>query len=433
MTHHLLKLAPALLALAIAQPAVADGIGITDHPQVEASMAKPTLELSGGRWFDGTGYRPARWYVVDGRFTAQRPAHVDAVINLGDRYILPPLAEAHNHNMQNSWGAATFAGDYMRRGIFYSAQLAANSEEIQPFRGLMGGPAMPDVLFAEVTISASDGHPLALALDGARAAGMTMTAADLRDKAFYAIDTLADLDARWARIEASHAALVKVILVESELYAQHHNNPAFFGVNGIDPALLPEIVRRAHAMGARVAVHTDTAFDADVAVRAGADIIAHLPGYRFDAPLTAADYRLSDATIAEAARRGTQWIGTVAASRYFLARHPDQTAEINANYRDNLTRLRAAGVPFLTGSDLFDGSVVDELLAVDALDAMPRAELLRDATMVTPRTLFPDRRVGCLCEGAEASLIALDADPLAGIGALRHIALAMKQGELLSR
>lgn len=427
------SLAASVLALVMTQPLLADALPMSDHPVVEAHFTRPAIELRGGQWFNGHGFDAAHWYVVDGKFTAKRPARVDAIIDLGRRYVLPPLAEAHNHNMQNSWGAATFAQDYMQRGIFYSAQLAANSEEIMPFRRLLDNPGMPDVLFAEVTISASDGHPLRLALDGAKQAGMNITPDDVRDHAFYAIDSVADLDARWSRIAATGTKLVKVILVESELYKEHHNDPKFFGVNGIDPALVPEIVRRAHAMGARVAIHTDTAHDAEVAVNAGADIIAHLPGYMIDAPLTAADYRLSDATIAEAARRGTYWIGTVAASRYFLAKHPDLTETVMDNYRDNLSRLRVAGVRFLTGSDLFDGSVIDELLAVDALKAMPRTELLRDATMQTPQAMFPGRKIGCLCEGAEASLIALARNPVNDLGALRTISLAVKNGEMLSR
>lgn len=421
-----------IAAAVLASPLRADP-GHAPTPQsASAKPARPTLELRGGQWFDGAGFGPAHWFVVDGKFTATRPARVDAVVDLGQRYVLPPLAEAHNHNLQNPWGAATFAQDYLRRGIFYSAQMAANSEEIAPFRGLLGTPGMPDVLFAEVTISTSDGHPLRLALDGAKAAGMALAADDVRDKAYVSVDSLADLDARWDRVKATEAKLIKVILVESERYAQHHKAADRFGVNGVDPALLPEIVRRAHAMGARVAVHADTAHDAKVAVAAGADIIAHLPGYRIDAPLTVKDYRIDDATFAEAARRGTQWIGTVAAARYFLRKNPDRAAAVTASYRDNVIRMRAAGVSLLTGSDVFEGSVVDELVALDALKAMPRTEVLRSATMTTPLALFPARRIGCLCEGAEASLIALEGNPLVDLGALREVALALKQGALLS-
>lgn len=394
---------------------------------------RPVLELRGGHWFNGEGFGPGHWYVVDGKFTARPPAAVDVVIDLKDRYVLPPLAEAHNHNLQNSWGASRFAQDYLRRGIFYSAQMAASTQDIAPFRAFLNHPGAVDALYAEVTISASDGHPLGIALADAKASGIDLKPEEVIDHSFVAVDGQADLDAKWPGVVERGARLVKVILIESDRYAENRRDATRYGFNGVDPALLPEIVRRSHAMKARVAVHTDTAHDVDVAVRAGADIIAHLPGYRINPPLTIADYRLTDATIAQAAKLGTLFIPTMAASRFFLARYPDRTADINANYKDNITRLRKAGIPLLTGSDLFMGTVIDEIVALDGLGVLPRPALLDSATRVTAKALFPDRTIGLFAEGAEASLIALDGNPLSDLQALRQVRLAIKQGELLSR
>lgn len=420
------------LALCLAAPALAAPV-VSDTPQVAAADARPTLELKGGQWFDGARFRPAHWYVVAGKFTARRPARVDATIDLKGRYVLPPLAEAHNHNLQNAWSAKTFGQDYLKRGIFYSVQMAATAADIAPYRDLFGNPGAPDVLFTEAVISASDGHPLALALGFAKQAGIPLKPEDVRDKAYVSIDTAAELDAKWARIAELQPKLIKVILVESEHYAAHRNDPRYFGTNGLDPALLPEIVRRAHALGARVAVHGDTGADFATAVSAGADIVAHLPGYRIDAPLTVADYRVSDASIAEAARRGTLVIPTLAASKYYIAKHPEMRGAVEGNYRDNIVRLRQAGVTLLTGSDVFDGSVIDEIAALDTLQAIPRAELLDMATRITPRALFTGRELGCLKEGCEASLVAYDANPLTDLTALKSPRLLIKQGEMISR
>jgi hypothetical protein len=46
--------------------------------------------------------------------------------------------------------------------------------------------------------------------------------------------------------------------------------------------------------------------------------------------------------------------------------------------------------------------------------------------------LFPGRRIGTFGEGAEASLVALEVDPLKDLSALRRPRLAIKQSELLS-
>lgn len=401
--------------------------------QPVTAPGKPVLELRGGRWFDGHGFKPANWFVVDGRFTATRPVRVDAVVDLGEKYVLPPLADAHNHNLQSAYTAAMFAPRLLKQGVFYSAQLGSNPAEIMPFAGLLSGPGAIDVLFADTLISASDGHPLRLALDGAKQAGMTMTPEDVRDKLYTSVDTLADLDAKWPAIAQGNPKLIKAVLIDSARYTERHGVAEHFGVNGLDPALLPEIVSRAHAAGARVAVHIDTAHDAAVAVASGADIVAHLPGYRFDPPLSPADYRLSDSTIAEAARRKITWITTIAAARYYLASHEDQRVALMANHADNLRRLRKAGVMVAIGSDVFDGTPLDEIAALDALGVIPRTDLIDIATRATPRAIFPDRAIGCLCEGAEASLIALEVNPLTDLNALGRIDLAIKQGELLAR
>jgi len=425
-------LASILLAAALlSPPAIAAGDHAAGPPQAPA-LPSPSLHIRGGLWFDGSGFRPMEWYAVGGKLTAARPARVDAVIDLAGRHVLPPLAEAHNHDMQNAFTARMMAGRYLARGIFYSAQMAAAAKDVAPFRGLLGGPGAVDAVFANAVISASDGHPLAMALESYEAEGMKASADDIRDNAFWSVDTPADLDARWERIAASRPSLIKVILIDGANYAANRRKPELFGRNGIDPALLPEIVRRGHGIGARIVVHVDTAEDFRIAVAAGADIIAHLPGYRIAAGKTAADYRIADAAIAEAARRGTAVVTTTAASRYAIERRPESAKPILETYADNIRRLRAAGVRLALGSDVFGGSVVDEIETVDRLGVIPRPELLRIATADTARLLFPERRIGAFEEGAEASLIAVDGDPARDLSALRRVMLAVKQGELLS-
>ena len=124
-------------------------------------------------------------------------------------------------------------------------------------------------------------------------------------------------------------------------------------------------------------------------------------------------------------------ITTTAASRFAIQRQPETRAAITANYRDNIRRLRAAGVKLALGSDSFGGSVLDEIESVDRLNVMPRAELLRVATSDTPQLMFPGRAIGAFREGAEASLLALDGNPIDDLGALKRVRIAVKQGELL--
>jgi imidazolonepropionase-like amidohydrolase len=57
---------------------------------------------------------------------------------------------------------------------------------------------------------------------------------------------------------------------------------------------------------------------------------------------------------------------------------------------------------------------------------------MRIATRTTPQAMFPDRQIGAFEEGAEASLVAYDADPLRSLATLRVPKLAIKQGEMIA-
>lgn len=392
----------------------------------------PTIQLTGGVWFNGEAFERATWYSVGGRLTQTRPRRVDVRVDLRGRYVIPPFAEAHNHDMQNAYLGAISAQRYLRDGVFYTAQMCAQPEQVASFRGFVNQPNTVDVLDTAACISSSDGHPLGIALMMDREAGHETTAVDYHDRGYLVVDTLADLDAKWIRILDAPTRLIKLILVNCEDYQVNRQRPEMYGFNGLDPALVPDIVERAHAAGFRVAVHADTAYDFRVAVEAGADIIAHLPPYRFASDKSADDYRIPDAVIVDAARRGVVVVTTTAIAQTFMRRRPDAAEEIRSVQLDNLRRLLSAGVTLAIGSDLVGtGSVLDEIEYLDSLAIIPRPALLRMATETTPRLLFPDRRIGRFAEGHEASLIVLESNPLENISAIRQVWLRVKQGSVL--
>jgi imidazolonepropionase-like amidohydrolase len=429
----------ALIALTLACSAAAPAFA---HPAADTAPAvapaearrpaPPTLAIEHARWFDGQRFVPGTWYVVDGKFTRQRPARVDVRIDGRGRYALPPYADAHNHTLQGSWMATRQAAALVRSGVFYSAQLCANPAHTADFRGLMGQAGLPDVLYATACLSASDGHPLALFLHFAKEAGQAEPDPEEGRRMFVPVDDTSQLEKAWDAVLAGQPDLVKVILVDSAHHAERKGRPELMGKNGLDPALVPEVVRRAHTAKLRVVVHADTAADLKVAVEAGADLIAHLPGYHFDKRLTPADYRIDDATIARMARQGVPLIATASVPATMIQLQGEELVAVQAVQRDNLGRLRQAGVRLLIGSDNPFGGPLDEVAYLDALRLIPRAELLDSLTRHTPRTLFPGRAIGQFAEGAEASLLLLDADPLQDLAALQRIRLRIKQGSLLA-
>ncbi|WP_114954666.1 amidohydrolase family protein [Sphingosinicella terrae] len=400
------------------------------RPAAEAPA--PALELRGGLWFDGERFSPGSWYSIDGRLTASRPERIDAVLDLTGRFILPSLIEAHNHDAQSGRFGAISNAKNMHAGIFHSIQLCSRPSAREDYGGFFGQPGMMTVRYAEACLSAADGHPLGIALASSRQFGIEMEPAEAR-RFYDPVDTLADLDRLWPELLERRPRLIKIILINSERRAQELADPSTFGFRGIDPALVVPIVERAHRAGIRVVAHADTAADFAIAVRAGADIIAHLPGYRIAPGMNAANYRLSDAIVAEAARRGTIVITTAGVARHDMARRPENAATLQALQRENLRLLRDAGVTLALGSDDVMGTVVDELVYLDGLGIFPRGELLRRATADTARAMFPEAAIGRFAEGAEANLLAFDGDPTVDIEILRRPVLRVQRGMVLGR
>ena len=110
----------------------------------------------------------------------------------------------------------------------------------------------------------------------------------------------------------------------------------------------------------------------------------------------------------------------------------DELSTVQAVQKDNLQRLMDARVQLLIGSDNPFGGPVDEVVYLDQLGVLSRSKLLKSLTVDTPRALFPGRRIGEFVEGAEASLLLLDRNPLSDLSALRRVRLALKQGQVLS-
>ena len=58
-------------------------------------------------------------------------------------------------------------------------------------------------------------------------------------------------------------------------------------------------------------------------------------------------------------------------------------------------------------------------------------EVLGSLAVTAPRALFPDREIGTLAPGGEATFVVLDGDPLGDFGAIRKIERVVKCGHTL--
>jgi imidazolonepropionase-like amidohydrolase len=93
---------------------------------------------------------------------------------------------------------------------------------------------------------------------------------------------------------SSKPDVIKIFLLDTENFEEKKKSTNTIDDKGLDPALVPSIVRRAHSNRLRVAAHVETAADVRVAIAAGVDILAHLPGLAPKANEASTRYELTE-------------------------------------------------------------------------------------------------------------------------------------------
>jgi hypothetical protein len=420
MSRHVAR-ALALLALAC-----------TPRPPVTPrTTPAPVVQYRNGLWFDGEVFVPGDRFVRDGFFVPATTA--TDVVDLRAQHVVPPFAEAHNHNIDPRGSAAKVLDGYLGAGVFY----VQNPNNLPGARAALAGqinrPDAVDVAFANGGFTGPDGHPAEIArrnIDRGR-----WTAADGEGAFYYTVARADDVDRHWAALLATRPDFLKVYLLYSEASGLSAG-AAGFGWRGLDPALLLPIVQRAHRVRLRVVAHVETASDFHAAVSAGVDQIGHTPGFRGDQHTRLPDparFSIRPEDARAAARQGTVVVTTLAGLSKYAGEQGDRELRRAADdlNRSNLATLQAAGVAIAIGSDEYSDNSVGEARYLASLGAFTPAALLRSWCQVTPRAIFPDRRIGKLEPDHEASFLVLAGDPLADFGHTGHIVRAVKQGRQL--
>ncbi len=274
----------------------------------------------------------------------------DALSELDARgqYLVPAFIDSHVH-LAYAFDAPALAHGGVAAAVDLAAPLAFFAQDHAPLQLALAGPM----------ITAVGGYPTQGW--GAGGFGLEVEGTDaVRD----AVDQLAGLGARAIKLPLGDAP-------------------------ELSDAEIAVLVERAHARDLPVVVHALADADASRAARAGVDVLAHTPVEP-----------LSDDTVA-------LWQGRTVIST--LDAFGGAAGTI-----DNLRRLRAAGARVLYGTDLgntgipgIDPNELGHLVAA-GLDG---AAIL-DAATREPATAWRFDGLGALAEGARASLLVLDRDPL---------------------
>jgi hypothetical protein len=397
-----------------------------------APQPSKIIAFANGRWFNGQSFERKTAYAIDGVLSFRRPARVDLTIDLGGGFVVPPFGEAHNHNVEPLNNLDALTALYLKHGIFYVKNpnnLARDRQAVMP---KINQPESIDVIFSNGGLTGSGGHPAEIPQRLIQRGLWTNT--DAEGGFYYSIDSEADLNQKWPAILAAKPDFLKTYLLYSGQYEKRKNDPHFDAWKGLNPALLPLIVKKAHEGGLRVSAHIEDAADFHNALEAGVDEINHMPGFRYSADLEqhpVSEFEISEADATLAARRGTYVVTTLAGATQQT--DPNLRRQQDALNTRNLALLLKHRVKLALGSDAYRADTVPEALYIRSLRVMDIRRLLNVWCTTTAEAIFPQRRIGHLKEGYEASFLVLPRNPLDDFSAIEQITLEVKQGHVLDQ
>jgi hypothetical protein len=403
----------------------------------QADAAPTTIELSGGKWFDGHEFVPKTFYSVGGSLTSNRPGHVDSAVDLTGKFVVPPFADAHVHNLNEDSSIDEDVRTDLADGVFYAMEQDPAIEVSSVVHVRVNNPASVDVVYTEGLVTPSWGVMpdmyTMLAKMGRFGDRKKLTELDQRE--IFLINDEADLEKKWPALAKKNHDFIKVIVAFSDEEEKRKRNPhygakppEYSAKAGIEPQVLGELVNRAHAAGLRVSAHIETAADFRLAVNSGVDIVAHLPAsWQIGAKTGFTDGRLNHWELTDDdSRAAADKKVTVITTTFKEATDPDG-AKYREVYRHNIALLVKHGVNLVIGTDS-RGSVPEEVLYLRSLAVFDNRALLEMLTRATPQSIFPNRKIGELRDGYEASFLALDRNPVEDLENIKSISIRFKQG-----
>lgn len=397
------------------------------------SSAEPatTIAFTNGYWFNGDSFSHKTAYSVAGQLTFARPSRIDESIDLHGGFVLPPFGEAHNHNVETLNNIPLLITTYLRHGIFYVKNPNNLARDRDALRAKVNQPDSIDVVFSNGSFTAPGGHPVEIPERVIRTG--KWTTADAEGGFYYTVDSVEAIEKKWPLFLNTDPDFVKTYLLYSDQYARRRDDPKFYAWKGLDPKLLPIIVRKAHSAGLRVSTHIEDAADFHNALVAGVDEINHMPGFRYAADIekhAVSDFEISEADARSAARQGTFVVTTLQGSLGNL--DPAQTRVQNELNARNVRMLLKHRVHLALGSDAYRADTLPEALYINSFHVMSNLQLLNIWCTSTAEAIFPRRKIGRLQEGYEANFLVLDGNPIDDFSAVEKIQMEVKKGRLLN-
>jgi hypothetical protein len=402
-------------------------LGMPLLAQKPAKTAK-IYEFNNGNWFNGREFVPGVWYSVNGLLTQKKPASIDSVINLRNRFVLPPSGDGFCASVAGGAAMDMTLQSYWQENVFYlqiPGNKRAEREEATPRLNQFDSP---DAVFGNGGITCTLGKPF-LEYEGPanNVRNPQMWAAkydDLKNQrkmlgdGYWFVDNKKALADSWDKIKAQNPDFLHIYLLDAE---KSGGKPG----KGLTPDMAKAIVKKAHKSNLRVLAHVETADDLRLGLKIGVDGFANLPGNTWDGIADKKIYELTDDDLKKLAKKKTPVVFLLA-----LGQTGSISSQIQAFHSSSLRRAFGSGVRVCIGSNDLQRTTRRELNYWFSMGDQNNADMLQSICEFTPQAIFPHRKIGKFEEGYEASFVVVRENPLSNLLSMRMVVFKAKKGIL---
>jgi imidazolonepropionase-like amidohydrolase len=402
-----------------------------------------------GNWWMNGHFKKQTVYTKNGVFSFAKPLTIDSSIDLQNQYCIPPFGDAHTHNMDGSYGLAEKIKEYLTEGVFYVQVLGNYGSGAMQARSVLKKRNVLEVTYANGLLTATYGHgfypyePMAMGFynpaDQFKYADSVKKSRKADNNAYYFLDSVSDVDNKWPLIMKYKPDHIKICLLDAADYAAKRKAEKV-ETYGLSPEVAAYVVQKAHAAGLRVFAHVETADDARLCAKIGVDALAHLPGYGWNGDeATRRKYCMTKEDVKLFKKAGLTVIPTMNIDHTKtyddngnMTLHPEKFAA-TLNYEKNILRyLYNAKVPIALGADYYGKTTAPEIDSLIAQQIFTAAQLLDLWGKQTTQHIFPNRKLGEIKEGYEASFLVLKENPVTNIKSIKTIVWRIKLGKFIT-
>jgi imidazolonepropionase-like amidohydrolase len=407
------------------------------------------LQFINGNWWMNSRFKKQTVYSINGVFSFAKPVTIDSSIDLQNQYCIPPFGDAHTHNMDGSYGLKEKIKQYLTEGVFYVQVLGNYGSGALQARAVLKKENVLEVTYANGLLTATYGHgfypyePMAMGFynpsDQFKYADSVKKSRKADNNAYYFLDSISDIDTKWPLIMKYKPDHIKICLLDAADYAAKRKAEKV-ETYGLSPEVAAYVVQKAHAAGLRVFAHVETADDARLCAKIGVDALAHLPGYGWDGDeATRNKYCITKEDVKLFKKAGLTVIPTMNIDhtktydyKGNMALHPEKFAATLKYEKEILRYLYTAKVPIALGADYYGKTVAPEIDSLIAQQIFTAAQLLDLWSKQTTQHIFPNRKLGEIKEGYEASFLVLKENPVTNIDNIKTIVWRIKQGKFIT-